>query len=105
MTSSAQLKILEEQTQSAICNLCDYLHLKWFHNPDSRRVNPGLPDLIIIGPRGVIYVELKSRTGELRKAQEETIVLLRQSQQRVFVWRHTDLFDGTVLRELSRIVR
>ena len=103
MVAPSNLKILEQQTQQAICELCDYLGLEWFHNPDSQRVRAGLPDLIIIGPRGVIYAELKSKTGKLRTKQDKIIKLLRQSGQKVFVWRHTDLQNGTVLRELRSI--
>lgn len=43
-----------------------------YHVPDSERVKPGLPDLILAG-RGVAFAELKSPRGILRDEQRRFI--------------------------------
>jgi hypothetical protein len=41
------------------------------HDPDSRRQNPGEPDLFLLSPRGCAWVEVKAPSGILRPAQRE----------------------------------
>lgn len=97
------MNISEAKFQKQVTDLCDQLGLHWFHNPDSRRVNPGLPDLIIIGDGGVIYAELKSRTGTLRTEQRKVIYRLRKSGQRVHIWRPGNLTSGAIYAALLEI--
>ena len=52
------------------------LILTYWHEQDSRRSNPGLPDWIGVGPTGlIVFLEFKSRTGKLRAEQ---VVVLRR---------------------------
>ena len=41
----------EGDLQQRITDLCDWLHLKWHHETDSRRTRKGWPDLVIDGKR------------------------------------------------------
>lgn len=57
----------------------------WWHVPDSRRMNPGLPDIIALGPmhgRGpirLLFFELKRQKGGRRRPkQREVIAYLQQ---------------------------
>ncbi len=50
----------------------------------------GFPDLVLVRPPELLYVELKSDTGKLTAEQEECIDILRQAGQTVFVWRPSD---------------
>jgi hypothetical protein len=53
----------------------------------------GMPDLILIGKRGqgIIWAELKTRTGKLSPIQEARIKQLLENGQEVHVWRPADL--------------
>lgn len=53
----------------------------------------GMPDLILIGQRGqgIIWAELKSRTGKLSPVQEARIKQLLENGCEVHVWRPADL--------------
>ena len=65
----------------------------------------GMPDLILIGQRGqgVIFAELKSRTGKLSQAQEVRIAQLLANGAEVHIWRPADL-DRIVERLTKRVV-
>lgn len=81
----------EAEFQAAVLELCAWLHLLVFHAQDSRRSAPGFPDLVIAGPRGVIFAELKSPRGRLRPAQQEWRYMLLASGQCHVVWRPDNL--------------
>jgi len=62
----------------------------------------GFPDLVIVGPGGILYRELKTDVGRL---EPEQVVWLR-TLGRVAdagIWRPADLHDGTIERELKAI--
>ena len=64
----------------------------------------GMPDLILIGQRGqgIIWAELKTRTGRLSDVQEHRITQLLENGQEVHVWRPTDV-DAIVKRLSTRV--
>lgn len=55
--------------QLTITDLCDTLHLPWFHDQDSRRNNSGFPDLVIPAPPVLHLWEMKAATGRMRPEQ------------------------------------
>lgn len=82
--------IPEKDFQKRITDLCDWLGLRWYHSNDSRRDNAGFPDLVIVGPGGVVFAELKSRTGRVSAAQEHWNLALLMAGQEAFIWRPED---------------
>ena len=70
-------------------DLCDLLSLKWHHETDSRRSKEGFPDLVIAGPEGVAFAELKSEKGRATAAQTEWIAALCPHVYAAF-WRPSD---------------
>lgn len=62
----------------------------------------GLPDLIIVGERGLIFAEVKV-SGDTDAFQDDWIWHLTKAGARVFVWRESDLHDGTIENELEAI--
>ncbi len=65
-----------------------------YHAYDSRRSPPGFPDLVLSKDGRVIFAELKSRTGYLRKTQREWLDSLRENPGiEVYLWRPADI-DG-----------
>lgn len=94
--------MLEADFQQKVIERCDALGIRWYHVNDSRRDNPGMPDLILVG-KVVAYVELKSAKGKLRPEQEAFMTDLEKANAHVLLWRPEHLFDGTVDRVLQQI--
>lgn len=68
-----------------------------FHDRDSRKNNAGFPDLVMAhDDHGVLFAELKSQKGRFRPEQEVWLGRLRKDDQRVYVWRPSDWFDGSI---------
>lgn len=68
---------------------------------------PGLPDLIIVGSKAVIFAELKSDSGTTTAEQDLWLWMLhRLPACNVFarVWRPDDWHDGTIGKLLELIV-
>ncbi len=91
MTSLA-LYVSEAQLHHAVTDMAERLGWLVWHDNDSRRNDPGFPDLLCIHPdHGVIWLELKTMKGRVRPEQQAWIDLLRQARQRAFVVRPTDM--------------
>jgi len=88
--AGTQVGITEAQFQRMVTDLCDWLHLRWYHTHDSRRSPGGFPDLVIVGPAQVVYVELKSEKGRVTPAQKEWIDALCGALQDAYIWRPSD---------------
>lgn len=86
----------------AITRLAQMLGYTIYHTHDSRRSNPGWPDLVLCRPPRLIVAELKSARGRLRRAQVAWLDLLGEVPGiETYVWR-----DGTdSLDEIARILR
>ncbi|TDX78692.1 VRR-NUC domain-containing protein [Rathayibacter sp. PhB151] len=69
-----------------------------YHTHDSRRSNPGYPDLHLVHVRGrlSLFLELKTQTGRIRPEQDTWIEALRWAGHRAYFVRPIQLFDGTV---------
>lgn len=64
-----------------------------YHTHDSRRSEPGFPDLVMTNQQRVIFAELKTERGKLRPEQEMWLSWLRIAGQEVYIWRPSDLGD------------
>lgn len=84
--------------------LCRVLGVRYYHAYDSRRSVPGWPDLVLVGPRGMAFRELKTQTGTLRPEQREWGTALVAAGGDWSVWRPSDLASGRIERELKALV-
>jgi hypothetical protein len=74
----------------------------WAYHPrSSKGSEPGWPDWVIIGPHKVIFRELKSESGKVTPEQAQVGQMLKHAGQSWRVWRPTDLFAGTIAKELE----
>ncbi len=65
-----------------------------YHTFDSRRSQPGFPDLVLVRTckaKRLIFAELKAEKGVLTAEQQEWVDALRLSGAFIYVWRPSDL--------------
>lgn len=82
--------IPEKDFQKRVTDLCDWYGLLWYHPNDSRRDNAGFPDLVIVGPGGAVFAELKTETGRVSTAQAKWHKALLLSGCDSHIWRPGD---------------
>jgi hypothetical protein len=95
--------VSEDELLASVTDLAKWLHLLTYHTRDSRRSSPGFPDLVAAGPRGCLFIELKSDYGMLSPRQVDWKFMLLASGQQWRLWRPADWADGTIDRELRSI--
>jgi len=98
--------VTEAELLAEVTALCDRLGLLWHHDPDSRRTegSAGFPDLVIAGPRGVLFRELKSAAGDTSAEQDLwgwTLTCLHHHLWRI--WRPADWRLGAIRTELAAL--
>ena len=88
--------VTEKAFQQQIIDLARTLGWKTFHPYDSRRSDPGFPDLVLVKPPRVVFAELKRESGQLSPAQLVWFGLLSQCRGvEVYVWRPSNV-DGVI---------
>ncbi len=92
----------ERELLDAVRDACRWSGLLVYHTHDSRRSERGFPDLVLVGPAGVIFRELKAERGRLTLDQREWLDRLRQAGAAAAVWRPRD-WPSRVLAELAGI--
>ena len=70
-----------------------------YHTHDSRRSEPGFPDLVLVRDR-VLFRELKTNTGRISPAQKHWGAVLTAAGADFKVWRPKDL--KTIIKELTQ---
>lgn len=81
--------------------------LLWHHCGDSRHCqgSPGLPDLIIAGPLGVLFAEVKpGEHSRLSPGQTSWAYMLRANWVRHTVWTAEALAGGQVRVDLDALI-
>jgi hypothetical protein len=92
-----------DSLQARVCGMADDLGLYWHHQRNSIGSKPGWPDLVILGPCGGLFRELKSETGKLTIAQCMIGANLTRAGFDWSTWRPADLLNGTIARQLAAI--
>lgn len=94
--------LTEKEWQQQVVKLARTLNWRIYHTFDSRRSQPGFPDLVLVRDR-VIYVELKRESGRLTDPQHSWLTDLRDAGAEVYLWRPSDLqAAGQVLARRDR---
>lgn len=93
----------EKDFQATIVAHAERLGWLVYHTYDSRRSQPGYPDLHLVHPvqRRSMLRELKTEKGRLTPAQQRWQSALAKAGQDVAVWRPHDWFDRTIIGELT----
>lgn len=99
----------EDELLTAVIALCKLMQLRVHHVRPARteqgwrtpvQGHAGFPDLVIAGPAGHLFRELKSDTGRLTEDQVDWLVMLGPGSG---IWRPVDLVSGLIRDELQRI--
>lgn len=101
MTATIADLMPERALQQAVEGIARTYGWKCYHTHDSRRSQPGFPDIVLVKDGRLIFAELKSAKGRLSQPQKDWIGALERTAAEVFVWRPADLVDGSVLAALK----
>lgn len=98
--------LTERQFQGTVEDMARMLGWRIYHTHDSRRSQPGFPDLVLVHPKhGVLWRELKTVKGRVSPAQRDWLADLMAAGEDADVWRPADLTSGRILAELRRVTR
>jgi hypothetical protein len=96
----------EAELQQAVTELAESLGLDVLHVRDVRRESKdwtGFPDLIIVGPAGILFREMKPSGGQLRGEQKRWQWRLREAGQDAGIWQPRHWNDGSIAAELATL--
>jgi VRR-NUC domain len=81
----------EKQFQASVVEVARLHRWRVYHTHDSRRSEPGFPDLVMVRRRRIVFAELKAEKGRVTDTQREWIGALRMASAcEVYVWRPSD---------------
>lgn len=75
------------------------------HCPDTRKCQGqrGLPDLIILGPGGILLAELKDRDGDTSAWQDAWLYKAFEAGVRQALWRPANWESGLIKKRLQEL--
>jgi hypothetical protein len=83
--------VSEEHWQNDVIEAAQLFGWRIYHTHDSRRSQPGFPDLVMLRDRVAIFAELKTDRGRLTPEQRDWLEALDQCDQiKVRLWRPGD---------------
>lgn len=105
--TKAKPSMTEDQLLAAIREYATLKKWLCYHTHDSRRSEPGFPDLVLVRRGRLIFAELKreeGRTSPEQKAWLEKLADVERYSQgnvRVYTWRPSDWLGGEIERVLA----
>lgn len=86
----------EKELMDAVVELATLLHWDHYHTHDSRRSQPGFPDLVLAKGRRLIVAEIKSAKGRMRPYQQHWLDILTRTGAETYLWRPADWLSGEI---------
>lgn len=90
----------EAELEEHVRELCKGLGILRIHVYNSRGTTPGVPDDVLVGPRGILWRELKTMKGKVSPAQHAMGEALLAAGQDFAVWRPDMLLTGEIAEQL-----
>lgn len=87
------MNISEKDFQSALLDIARVLGYRAYHTHDSRRSEPGFPDIVLVRGSRLIFAELKTDTGRTTTEQDGWLSALQGTSAEVYVWRPKQMQD------------
>lgn len=103
---SSPNQMTEAQFQTAVLQLAKLRGYNLsYHTHDSRRSQPGFPDLVLINVsmNRALFRELKTDIGKVSLKQDEWLDGLRRVGLNADVWRPSDLASGRIDAEMRGV--
>lgn len=110
-----QLVMSEEDLKTTVIDMCRTLGLLVAHFRPAQTAKgwrtpieadgAGFPDLVIVGPGGVLFWETKSAKGKASKDQKCWLARLNQAGAQARLIKPCDLRDGTIIAALKAIAK
>jgi hypothetical protein len=96
--------VTEKEFMAAVLELARVSGWRAYHTHDSRRSEPGFPDLVMVRDGSLLFVELKVDRGVLSPAQREWVDALRGAGADVRIWWPSDWaqIEKTLARRARR---
>ena len=94
-----QQHMTEAELQQNVVDLARFCGWMVHHTHDSRRSEPGFPDLVLMHdhPRpAVLFVELKTAAGRVSREQMEWLSMFDRVAETACVWRPEHWFSGDI---------
>ena len=91
--------MIEREWQAQVVGWAKTLGWRVYHTHDSRRSEPGWPDLALVHDR-LVMAELKTDTGRVSDDQQQWLALLTAAGVETYLWRPKDVDE--VLSVLRR---
>lgn len=88
--------VSERQLMDSVTRSAEALGWEWHHQFTSIHSKPGWPDLTLVRPGRLIFVEVKSQRGAVRSEQWPWLTLLAEAGAETALWRPSDDRDGTI---------
>ena len=109
-TAQPESLMTEKQLLECVRSLAKGLGWLTYHTHNSRRSEPGFPDLVMVRPPRLIFAELKNEKGVVSDAQERWLLELGKVEDWLYdfddlydaevvvvhVWRPAQWLDGTI---------
>ena len=81
--------MIEREWQAQVVGWAKTLGWRVYHTHNSRRSEPGWPDLALVRDR-LVMAELKTDTGRVSREQQEWLALLAAAGVETYLWRPSD---------------
>lgn len=98
------LGMTEKQFQAQVVKIAQLNKWLVYHTYDSRRSEPGFPDLVMVGKGAVIFAELKVGINTLTSVQIEWGDALLQAGANWFVWYPEQMQEITEILQSGDVV-
>ena len=85
------LSISEAQLQSTVVEILEWQGWLTYHTHDSRRSDPGFPDLVAVKGNRLMFLEFKSQKGKISDEQIEWLSRLSQAHGEVYLVRPSSM--------------
>lgn len=103
----------EEDLLDAVVDLAKWLRIRVHHCRPCRKEDgtwytpiqgdPGFPDLVLVGSRGILWRELKGPKGQPTTAQDDWLDRLEQVDEDANIWRPADWHSRKIETEMKGI--
>lgn len=91
----------EADLQVMVIQLAELKGWLVYHTYNSRRSQPGYPDLTMVRRSRVVFIELKTQSGKRTADQDRWGETLSLSDAEYYLWRPLDWLDGGIASHLA----